>query len=205
MQVLKSLNQKQVSFLIGLITASILVLRMILSVEEHGSVLSAFVHLSQFFTILTNTAVMFLMFAISLRIEFSRLLKLAVVVAISGVGIFYHLLLAHLWSPEGLVWLADQGVHTVVPLVSIIWWFVFETKQKLLYRETVYMMIWPLIYTTYALTRASFTGVYPYPFLNVDALGTLQVALNILGLSVGFLVLGLIFILINNLKVTLQK
>lgn len=193
-----ALNEKYLALVIGVLAAAILTLRVVLSYEEHGGLVNALAHLSQFFTILTNTAVMILMFVIAYGRNISQLFKLSIVVAITGVGIIYHLLLAHLWSPEGLVWLADQGVHTLVPIVTIVWWLLFSIKIKFSYKQSIFMIIWPIIYTVYALIRAEFSGVYPYPFLDLATLGFKGLMSNVLGIIIAFLTLGILFITMNN-------
>ncbi|MFK7911748.1 MAG: Pr6Pr family membrane protein [Akkermansiaceae bacterium] len=180
--------------MIGVITAGILLLRIALISDEKDGVINAVSHLTQFFTILTNILVMVLMFRVGSGRGVPDLLKLCVVVAIAGVGILYHLLLAHLWSPEGLVWLTDQGVHTVVPVLTIVWWAIFAEKTNLTFKHSIFAIIWPFIYTLYALTRAQFSGFYPYPFLNWDELGSTKLTINISVICVGFFVLGVVFI-----------
>jgi len=193
------LQERYVAFTIGVVTAVILAIRVVLLYDDHGGIFNALKHLSQFFTILTNTVVMLLMFAISSGRKIPQLFKLCVVVAITGVGIIYHLLLAHLWSPEGLAWFADQGVHTLVPILTIGWWLMFAIKTKISYKQSFYVVIWPIVYSCYALFRAQFSGVYPYPFLDLETLGWTHLTLNLLGISAAFLLLGLLFITVNNL------
>ena len=182
------------AFTIALITAITLLIRVYLAADQYGSAWSAISHLSQFFTILTNAIVMVLMFAIGLGIKPFRGLLEAVVVAIVGVGMVYHALLAHLWSPQGLAMLADQGVHTVVPAATFVWWLVFGNHSTVSWLDSLRGVVWPMIYVLYALTRAQFSGFYPYPFLNLPELGWLGIAVSIAIVSFAFLVIGLILV-----------
>jgi len=123
------------------------------------------------------------------------------VVAAMGVGIVYHLLLAHLWNPTGFTWLADQGVHTVMPLLAFFWWMFFREVRVVPWKITLVSIIWPLIYSIYALIRAEFTNFYPYPFLNLETLGWSKLFLNITMLTLAFFVLGLLLALISRIGI----
>ena len=185
---------------IALIAAATLLLRIYLAAEQYGSTWAAISHLSQFFTILTNAIVMVLMFAIGIGIKPFRGLLEAVVVAIVGVGLVYHALLAHLWSPQGLVMLADQGVHTVVPAVTLIWWLVFGNHRTVSWLDSLQGVAWPMIYVLYALSRAQFSGFYPYPFLNLPELGLSGLAVSIAVVGLAFLVIGVALVALARVR-----
>ena len=53
-----SSRERQVGFFIAVATAIVLTLRVALSVAEYGGLVEALTHLTQYFTILTNAAVM---------------------------------------------------------------------------------------------------------------------------------------------------
>lgn len=192
---IKALTEKKAAIVIATITAAILLLRIYILTPEHGSVLASISHLSQFFTILTNTLVMVTMFAIGFGFKMPRASTELVLSSILGVGLAYHTLLAHLWSPQGLVYIADQGVHTVVPLLTLLWWLVYKRKQSILkWKDSFLFIIWPLVYCTYAIIRAEFSGFYPYPFINVPEIGWNGLVVNVVGLSLAFYVIGLFII-----------
>jgi hypothetical protein len=52
----------------------------------------------------------------------------------------------------------------------------------------------PLIYCIYALVRGRMTGTYPYPFIDVGILGPAQTALNVVGLTAGFVAGGYVLL-----------
>ena len=56
------------------------------------------------------------------------------------------------------------------------------------------MMVPPLLYVVYVLVRGHLTGLYPYPFIDVGALGLKYVLLNALGLCAGTAALMAVFI-----------
>lgn len=175
---------------IAAVAAITLLTRIYLRAREDGGVVEAISYLSQYFTILTNAAVMVMMLLIASGRHVPVRLVKAVVIAIVIVGIIYHLLLAHLVEFVGLAFWADQGVHTVVPALSLLWWLVFAFKPPLRRSDLMLWVAWPILYCTYILIRASFSGFYPYPFLNLPELGWGGLSMSILGLLVSFVVIG---------------
>lgn len=157
-------------------------------------------HLSQFFTILTNLLVLVVMIAIGLNRKLPQGILESLVVAIVCVGVIYHLRLAHLWSPQGVAMLADQGVHTVVPLLTFLWWLIFSDMCAMSWKDTLKAIVWPLTYVSYALIRAQWSDFYPYPFLNLTELGTARLVLNVIGLSFVFYMLGFVLLAIARFR-----
>ena len=142
-----------------------------------------------YFTILTNLGVAGLMFAVARGWRMPARVAAGMVVAVVMVGLVYHLLLARLWAPEGLVWWANQGLHTGVPVAVSLWWWGFAGKE-IGGRDVPGMLVWPGVYDVYAVGRGYVSHVWPYPFLDGDALGVVRLALNIGGLSVAFAALA---------------
>ena len=156
---------------------------------RRGDVAATLWLLAGYFTILTNLSVALAMAAVAMRWRIGARAAAALTVAILGVGIVYHLVLARLWAPQGLAWWSDQGLHTAVPLGMALWWWAFAPR-RIGWRDLPVLMAWPVAYTVYALARGAATGFWPYPFLNADALGWGQVALNIAGIAAGFAALA---------------
>ncbi len=179
---------------VAVVAGITLILRVVLATQEHTSVLSGISYLSQFFTILTNFLVLITMVLIGIGYRLRKGILYSLVVAIVCVGIVYHTLLAHLWSPQGLAMLADQGVHTVVPLLTFLWWVVFTEMNGTSWKVAFKATVWPLVYVGFALLRAQFSGFYPYPFLNLEELGTMQLVYNIVGLTIVFFIIGLLLL-----------
>ena len=149
--------------------------------------------LAGYFTILTNTGVAIVLLAVAQKYRLSGSAAAGLVVSIAMVGIVYHLVLADLYHPVGLAWWADQGLHTAVPVGMTAWWLAFAPKDIGL-RDVPKWLIWPLIYCVYAMIRGQMTGFWSYPFLDIDVLGAARVAVNIIGLVLAFVVLGLVVI-----------
>ena len=149
-----------------------------------------------YFTVLTNLAVAITMLALVARVEVGPQLAAALLLAILMVGIVYHLVLARLWAPQGLAWWADQGLHSLVPLLTLFWWLRFAPKKPGLTTVPL-LLIWPSIYVLYALLRGSLSGFWPYPFIDADRLGYRQVWVNIFGLEVAAAGLGAAILLLG--------
>lgn len=147
-----------------------------------------------YFTVLGNLATVIIMLrAVAIgKIRPRRAAAITVVMAMIGLG--YHGLLAGIWAHDGLAWWADQGLHTLVPMMTVLWWFAYAPKGGLVWYDSVRWLIWPILYADYALVRGLTNGFYAYPFLDISVLGVAQVALNVGLLVAAFAALGLLFI-----------
>jgi hypothetical protein len=154
-----------------------------------------------FFTILTNILVAICYTSLWSRSAagfnrfFSRPSTLtATTVYITVVGVVYNLLLRSLWKPEGLQLIVDELLHTVLPLLFIVFWWLFVPKDSLKWKSVFSWMIYPLVYILYVIIFGALTGFYPYPFTDVNKLGYARTLLNGAGLVVIFLLLSLLLV-----------
>ena len=146
------------------------------------------------FTVLGNLATVLIMLRAVIRrkIRARRAAMITVVMVVIGLG--YHLLLAGIWAHQGPAWWADQGLHTAVPVLVVVWWLAFAPKSGLKWYDAVRWLIWPVLYADYALVRGLASGFYPYPFLDISVLGVAQVMINVGILLAVSLALGLLFV-----------
>ena len=91
-----------------------------------------------FYTILTNILVAFCFTALLVKpnsrlgIFFSQPGALtATTINIFVVGLLYNLLLRQIFSSVGLQRLADELLHVVIPLLFIVYWYLFAPKGGL--------------------------------------------------------------------------
>lgn len=133
-----------------------------------------------YFTILTNLLVLAVMALVATRRPVSARRIGGVTLSMIIVGLLYHAILARLWNPQGLAMLADQGLHSVVPVLMVIWWGLYAPKSALNWDDVAAWLVWPLIYLGYALARQVLTGFVAYPFLDLHTLGAIEVARNVL-------------------------
>lgn len=166
--------------------------------------ISEIVRYFSYMTIWTNILVT-LSFAVPLIAKNSKLgkflsspfMETGTMLFITFVGIAYHFLLANIWSPTGLQKVADVSLHYVVAILYIIYWIFFIKKGGQQYSNSVKWMLYPLVYCIYALIRGAIVHEYPYHFIDVTALGYGTVIKNSLFLAVGYLLGGLLLILID--------
>jgi phosphoglycerol transferase MdoB-like AlkP superfamily enzyme len=122
----------------------------------------------------------------------------AVVVYIVFVGMAYNLLLRHLWTPSGYRAVLNECLHTVIPVLSAIYWVLFVPRFHLTLRQCLLWLIYPLGYLCITLWRGSTSDFYPYPFINVGELGYPHVLLNASLLVLAFVTLMGVFIALNH-------
>ena len=116
----------------------------------------------------------------------------AITVYILIVGIIYNIILRFLWQPAGIQKLVDELLHSVIPLLFLLYWWFAPDKRNLQWKQVFPWLIFPLVYLVYILTRGSFSGFYPYPFVNVDQIGIAKVILNSIGITLAFTITGVI-------------
>lgn len=167
------------------------------------SILESTVRFFTYFTILTNTIVA-IYFGLLLfkkealkELNFKRLT--AVTVYITIVGLVYQTLLRHTWSPTGLQKIVDELLHSVNPILVILFWFLCVKSNRIKYNNIWKWLVFPLFYLIFVLIRGYFSNFYPYPFLDVYNLGLLPVLLNSLGITLLFILISALFIWLNSL------
>jgi hypothetical protein len=156
-----------------------------------------------FFTILTNILVaLCFTFLLTGKSKFfhKKSTQTAIAVYILVVGAVYNLVLRFLWQPQGLQWLVDELLHTVIPLFYLCHWFIHSSKQALPWKNALPWLLYPLVYICYTLIRGSIVHFYPYPFLDVDVEGYPSVLIACLLLTFAFLGLALLFIAITRIR-----
>ncbi|MGH1369631.1 MAG: Pr6Pr family membrane protein [Maritimibacter sp.] len=178
-----------------------LVTQVFLSLPENAnSLVRTLWTMGMYFTILTNLilAVSFTIMGLK-RAYLAQAWLMSMTLWIAIVGVVYHTLLAHLYAFTGLDWWTDFSLHTAAPILTALWWLALAPKSGLQFRHAPIALIWPLLYVLYALIRGQFTGTYPYPFIDVSALGWPGVAMNSIGLTVTFALGGLCFVGVGKL------
>lgn len=163
-----------------------------------------------FFTVLTNSLVAIYFTLIILKTGSGLLNSIhkpgtltAITIYITIVGLVYQIILRHTWHPTGLQMIVDELLHTLIPIMAIIYWYLHEAKSSVTYKQIPKWLIYPLIYLTCILIRGKFSDFYPYPFINLGTLGLAKVLLSSLLLIGLFAVLSAIFIRVG--KATKNK
>lgn len=160
-----------------------------------------------YFTILTNALVALALAAPLVvpdawlgRFFARRRVVAGVAAAIAVVGIVYSLLLRHIWDPQGWQRVADHLLHDVVPVLFLVYWWYGVPKGRLRAADIPRWLVYPVGYLAYILVRGALTGLYPYPFIDVNALGYVGAMRNALILVAGFVGVGFVLIALDRLK-----
>ncbi|MBS1621470.1 MAG: Pr6Pr family membrane protein [Bacteroidetes bacterium] len=154
-----------------------------------------------YFTILTNSlvAAYFTNLAYSFfkakeehHYRFSTLTAITVYITI--VGLVYQIILRQTWHPEGMQKIVDEMLHSINPLLVILFWFLNSKGKSLKYNQLWKWLIYPLVYLGFVLIRGHFSNFYPYPFLNLTTLNPKSIAINCLLMTFLFILISLIYI-----------
>lgn len=121
----------------------------------------------------------------------------AIAVYIVIVGVVYNTVLRFLWKPQGLQYVVDELLHSVIPVLYFLCWVLFVPKSSLQYKHAFGWLIYPAVYLCWILIYGALSGYYPYPFVNVVDLGYDRVLINCAGLFLAFLGLSLFLILLG--------
>ena len=111
------------------------------------------------------------------------------------IGVVYHALLAR--DLRGLEWWADHGLHTVLPIAVVLWWIRFAPKTSLKRGHSAQWLIWPALYSSYALIRGEVDGRHPYFFLDPPLVGWPTVIAYAVGLMITFWLTVLALIMLS--------
>lgn len=148
-----------------------------------------------FFTILTNilTALFFTTQALGIK-QYKAGTLTAITVYITIVGLVYQVMLRHLWAPTGMQRVVDELLHSVIPVLTILYWYLYEDRHNVSNKQIPAWLLYPFVYCIYILIRGYFSGFYPYPFIDVSALGFSSVLLNALLLFFFFGFVSILFV-----------
>lgn len=189
---------------VALVAWGALVLQYVLLIDstlhDIGPLLATLRYFS-FFTILSNLGVALVTTCALLRQPagfgafFSSARVRGVVALCIGITCtIYFFLLASTWSPQGAQWLVDVTLHYAVPVLYLIWWVVCAPHRRLIWSDALRWLLVPLVYFTCMLLRGAWLHEYPYPFIDLDALGAAAVARNAAGIGGLFLLAALALI-----------
>lgn len=139
----------------------------------------------------------------------------AVTLYITITAVVYHLVLANPASPFAMAQperdlagtIGNQLLHTVVPLLALLDWLLYDARGRYQLRFAAYWLAFPLGYLGFALIRGLIVKEYPYPFIDAAALGYGGVGLSTLLFGGAFWLLGLGFIGIDRslLRLTARR
>lgn len=125
----------------------------------------------------------------------------ALTVYILVVGIVYNCVLRFLWNPQGLQWIVDEVLHSIVPVFFLIGWLRWQPKSSLQYSNILRWLLFPLLYCVYTLIRGQLSGHYPYPFMDARLLGLPRVLINVGFMMILFVAISFGLIWVSNRQI----
>jgi hypothetical protein len=164
---------------------------------DAGTMTERLVRLLSYFTIQSN-----LLVAVASALLAARparngramaVLHLDALLCIAVTGVVYHAVLAEqglTLTPSGEV--ANFLLHTVTPVGAWLVWLLVGPRPRFGGTTVAWSVAYPLAWIAYTFVRGAVTGWYPYPFLDVDAIGLAVAARNTALVAVAFLVLALL-------------
>lgn len=202
---INSCNTLRIGFaIIGWLSVALqLYLSINLALANGKTIFTGVIVCISFFTILTNILVCLVLTYSSptskpisglARFFSNPLVASGVAASIAMVGIVYHLLLRKIWNPQGFQLIADMSLHYVMPALFIIYWVLYVNKAGLRWLHSIVWCVYPIAYLCFSLVRGKITSSYPYPFIDVSAIGYQRALINSAGLLVCFILLGLVFV-----------
>ncbi|WP_244466224.1 Pr6Pr family membrane protein [Dyella japonica] len=129
----------------------------------------------------------------------------AAAMSIVIVSAIYNLMLRQLWSPSGWLLVADVIVHDAMPLLYVGYWWLAVPKGSLRWSQVLVWQSYPAGYFFYVLLRGAVNGWYPYPFLDVRALGYVQVLADAVGVLAAFIVVALLLVAVGRWQARRQR
>jgi hypothetical protein len=171
------------------------------------SLIGGVVNFLSFFTVLTNTLV-----AVALTLPWvsaaSRpgrfflrpTVSTGIAASIAVVCLAYNLLLRHLWQPQGLQLAADELLHDMIPVLFLVYWWLFVPQGLFTWRDVLKWALYPIAYLSYTLIRGELLGSYPYPFIDAGRLGYARILLNVTGLLLAFVGIAALLVALDRSK-----
>jgi hypothetical protein len=103
------------------------------------------------------------------------------------VMLYYHFMLAPLYTFEGPLLWATVTLHYIAPIYYLAWWAIFAPHPRLRYAEIGWMLVAGLLYVAWVLLRGLVVHEYPYDILDAGKFGYGQVVIG-----VGFLLVAVV-------------
>ncbi|MBA2746079.1 MAG: Pr6Pr family membrane protein [Flavisolibacter sp.] len=195
--------KKNLAVLFALVGWFAVITQFVLLIENRiTSIPEAIIRFFSFFTILTNTLVaIYFTCIVFIKNQEKAINKPGLLTAITMyiimVGSVYQIALRQIWQPKGIQMVVDELLHSIMPILVTIFWFMYETTRSVKYSQILKWAIYPLIFLIFILVRGSFSNFYPYPFVDVTNLGLTKALINSAVLLLIFLIISALFLFIG--------
>ncbi len=118
----------------------------------------------------------------------------AITVYITIVGLIYNVILRLTWQPTGLQLVVDELLHTLIPLLCIVYWWLYDRTSAIPWKSFLTWLWYPGAYFVFIILRGMPSGYYPYPFINVQELGYEKTLVNDVVILLVFVMASMLFI-----------
>ncbi len=157
-----------------------------------GSSINRALNVFAFFTIQSNVIVGLTCLLLAIRLDRSSVafaaLRITGLIAITVTFVVFHVALSRLLDLDSWAQAANQLQHTVVPVLSVVGWLAFGPRGHTSARVSKLTVIFPLLYMLFTAIRGPLSSdFYPYPFVDVHALGYPRVAINAVWIALLFI------------------
>lgn len=119
-----------------------------------------------------------------------RVLRLDALLCIAVTGIVYNTVLRGLVELTGAGMVSNVMLHVLAPVFAVVVWLLVGPRPRVTGRTVWWSVVYPVAWLVYTFVRGAVTGWYPYPFLDVNALGYAGAVTNSAVVAVVFLVLA---------------
>lgn len=175
--------------------------------DSGGAYLPAVIRFFSFMTIWTNI-LLTLVFACPLFFPSSKLTRwLQAPLAAGGIFVYalvvmlvYHFVLAPIWNPTGLQKVVDICLHYAMPSGYLLYWFLFSLPGRLKFGFPLRWLLYPLVYSWYALLRGALVQEYPYPFIDLTIISKAALLQNMALICLAYLLLGYLLVGADRLR-----
>jgi hypothetical protein len=128
-----------------------------------------------------------------------RVLRMDSLIMITVTGLIFAIVLAPSVELQGWQYVSNTLEHYITPVLTVLV-FLLIGPRGLFRLATVFLaLIIPFIWVVYTLVRGALIDSYPYGFIDVAAHGYGTVTLNLIGVVIFGIILGLLFLGVDRL------
>lgn len=142
----------------------------------------------------------------------NKIVQISVVLCIILTFLIYHFLLKkHIIndykngkSEYNHYSLINYLVHYICPILTFIYWLIFGSRVGLKPLDGIYWVVIPFAYLIFIFVRASLGfrfskhTRFPYPFMDFDRYGIKKCTINLILITIIFLVLGILLAFVSS-------
>ena len=113
---------------------------------------------------------------------------------ITVTGLIFAIVLAPSAHLQGIEYVTNTIEHYITPVLTVVTFLVWGPRRWLNLRSVFTALVIPVLWLGYTFARGAVIDAYPYGFINVAELGYGRVLVNVAGVILLGIVLGLVFL-----------